>query len=100
MDFFRACLKKIRACPFSKATGPGLVHEQCFLGALTEGRIEVQESMCGTFNTTLVNEYIINDSHTVDVYKYQILVKCYLWAVSKYIYTKYDIVSIGKFHSA
>jgi len=56
--------------------------------------------MYGTFNTTLVNEYIINDSHTVDVYKYQILVKCYLWAVSKYIYTKYDIVSIGKFHSA
>ena len=34
MDFFRACLKKIRACPFSKATGPELGHEKCFLGAL------------------------------------------------------------------
>ena len=34
MDFFRACLKKIRACPFSKATGQGHVHEKCFLGAL------------------------------------------------------------------
>ena len=34
MDFFRACLKKIRACPFSKATAKGLVHEKCFLGAL------------------------------------------------------------------
>ena len=30
MDLFRACLKKIRACPFSKATGPGLVHEKMF----------------------------------------------------------------------
>jgi len=34
MDFFRACLKKIRACSFSKATGPELGHEKCFLGAL------------------------------------------------------------------
>ena len=34
MDFFQACLKKVRACPFSKATGPGLVHEKCFLGDL------------------------------------------------------------------
>jgi len=23
-----------RACPFSKGTGPGLVYEKCFLGAL------------------------------------------------------------------
>ena len=27
MDFFQTSVKKIRACPFSKATGPGLVHE-------------------------------------------------------------------------
>ena len=32
MEFFGggACLKKIRACPFSKASGPGLVHEKMF----------------------------------------------------------------------
>jgi len=29
-----ACLKKIRACPFSKAAGRVLVHEKCFHGAL------------------------------------------------------------------
>ena len=35
MDFFRACLKKMGAFPFSKATGPELVHEKkSFLGAL------------------------------------------------------------------
>ena len=34
MDFFRGCTKKYRACPFSKATFPVLVHEKCFLGAL------------------------------------------------------------------
>jgi len=32
--FFSDLSEKIRACPFSKATGPGLVHEKCFLGAL------------------------------------------------------------------
>ena len=30
MDFFRACLKKIGAFPFSNATGPELVHEKMF----------------------------------------------------------------------
>ena len=34
MDFYRACLKKIRACPFLKATGLGLFHDFFFLGAL------------------------------------------------------------------
>jgi len=31
MDFYRACLKKIRACPFLKATGLGLFHDFFFL---------------------------------------------------------------------
>jgi len=35
MEFFSGLTEKIRACPFSKATGLGLVHENCFLGALT-----------------------------------------------------------------
>ena len=51
MFFFRACLNKIRACPFSKATCTGSVHEQCFLGALqcqTTENIEkvIQTSAC------------------------------------------------------
>jgi len=31
MDFFQACLKNIRACPFSRATGPGLSMKNVFL---------------------------------------------------------------------
>ena len=34
MFVFSGLSEKIRACPFSKATGLGLVHEFFFLGAL------------------------------------------------------------------
>jgi len=34
MLFFSGLSEKIRACPFSRATCLGLVHEKCFLGAL------------------------------------------------------------------
>ena len=40
----RAGLKKIRACPFSEATGPGLVHKKYFLGALVRGGSEYTTS--------------------------------------------------------
>jgi len=45
--------------------------------------------MCGPLNTTLVNGYMNHDSHTVDVSKHHILVKCYLWPVLKNILRKH-----------
>ena len=43
----RAGLKKIRACPFSEATGPGLVHKKYFLGALPWVPVLIQQSVFG-----------------------------------------------------
>ena len=39
----------------------------------TQGKLEVQQSMCGTLITTLVNGYI---SHGSQLFMYQIWVKC------------------------